>query len=295
MSAAIEGALRERAPAKVNLSLHVVARRRDGWHELESLVAFAGVHDVVSLDPGAALGVNVTGPTAAAAGAAQDNTILKAARALAERLPDLRMGRFSLLKRLPAAAGLGGGSSDAAAALRLLARLNGLSLDDPRVMEAALATGSDVPVCLEARARMMGGRGEVLGPPLSLPPLFAVLVNPGVGLSTPRVFEAIGLAPGEASLFGGHPAISPAPDLEALTAALRRSRNDMEDAASALAPVVGHVLAVLSAARGARLARMSGSGATCFALFSDCRQAARAARVIARSHPGWWARATVLR
>ncbi len=288
------GALIEKAPAKLNLTLHIRGRRDDGWHDLESLVAFAGAGDLLSLEPADALSLVVEGPMAGACGPVDSNLVLKAARALAQRVPGLRAGRFCLLKRLPAAAGIGGGSSDAAAALRLLARLNGLAPDDPRVFDAALATGSDVPVCLDPRARMMRGRGEELGPRIVLPPLFAVLVNPGVGLETARVFAEIGLDRGEASPFGSHPLIE-AETFDSLMPKLRRARNDMEDAACVLAPVVSDTLAVLAAARGAKLARMSGSGATCFVLFADCRAAARAAKVIVRDHPGWWAKASALR
>lgn len=295
MTAANPRALIEKAPAKVNLTLHIRGRRDDGFHDLESLVAFAGVHDVVSLEPADALSIAVSGPTASAAGPGENNSVLKAARALAERVEGLRLGAFRLVKRLPAAAGVGGGSSDAAAALRLLARLNELSPGDPRVVEAAQASGSDVPVCLDPRARMMSGRGEIVGPALALPPVFATLVNPGVALSTPAVFAQIGMAPGERAIWGAHPLIMPGEPFDALLAKLRKGRNDMEDAASVLAPVVGHALAVLGAARGARLARMSGSGATCFALFETCHAAARAARAIRRDHPGWWVRPTVLR
>ena len=285
----------ERAPAKINLSLHILGRRPDGWHALESLVCFAGYADLLSLTPGGALSLTLEGPTAQAAGAGDDNLVLRAARALAERVPGLATGAFHLTKRLPVAAGIGGGSADAAAALRLLARTNGLSLDDPRLMAAARATGADVPVCIGARARMMAGIGEELGSPLRLPPLFAVLVNPGVPVETKSVFGHIGLAPGESFGLAAHPGIPEAASFDTLVALLRKGRNDMEDAASLVAPVIGHVIAVLSAARGCRLARMSGSGATCFALFETCRAAATAARVIRRDHPGWWAKATVLR
>ncbi len=290
-----DGALVERAPAKVNLTLHVRGRRADGYHDLESLVAFAGVHDLLTLEPADELSLVIDGPGAGAIGPLADNSVLKAARLLAQNAPGLRAGRFRLVKRLPAAAGVGGGSADAAAALRLLARLNAMALDDDRVRAAAEATGSDVPVCLDPRARMMRGRGELVGPPIALPSLFAVLVNPGVALSTPAVFREIGLAPGETSPFGKHPDIQSGEAFEEIAPKLRKARNDMEDAASVLAPVVGHVLAVLAAAPGARLARMSGSGATCFALFADCRRAARAARTIRRDHPGWWVRPTLLR
>lgn len=284
----------ERAPAKINLSLHVRARRADGWHDLESLVAFAGVADLLQLVPGDELSLNVEGANANAAGPLHDNLVLKAARALQALIPHLRTGRFHLLKRLPAAAGIGGGSSDAAAALRLLARLNEISLNDPRLYAAAASIGSDVPVCLDPHARMMLGRGDELGARLVLPPLFAVLLNPGIALETRRVFGEMGYAPGQTSPFGAHPDIG-SETYASLSAKLKLARNDMEDAASVLAPIIGHALSVLGAAPGAALSRMSGSGATCFALFADCRAAARAAKAIRRHHPEWWAKATLLR
>ena len=295
MPATQPGALVEKAPAKINLTLHVCGRRDDGYHDLESLVVFAGVHDLLMLEPDAALSIQVSGPTAGAAGPDNENSVIKAAKTLASHVDGLRIGAFRLLKRLPAAAGVGGGSSDAAAALRLLARLNAMPIDDPRIIAAARETGSDVPVCLLPRARMMSGRGEIVGAALDLPPVFAVLVNPGIALATPAVFAQIGMKPGERSIWGAHPHIERNEGFDGLLPKLRKGRNDMEDSASVLAPVVGHALAVLGAARGARLARMSGSGATCFALFENCHAAARAARVIARDHPGWWVRSTILR
>ena len=284
----------ERAPAKINLTLHIVGRRADGWHELESLVVFTRSGDTLALEPGDALGLAVAGPTAGAAGANDDNLVLRAARALAARVPDLRLGAFKLTKRLPVAAGIGGGSSDAAAALRLLARANGLAVDDPRVVEAAAVTGADIPVCLAARARMMRGVGDRLGPLLDLPPLPALVVNPGVPLETKAVFARMGLESGWTSIASAHADLADGDTAETVFAALRRGRNDMEDAACVLAPVVSDVLAVLGAARGCRLARMSGSGATCFGLFTDCRAVARARQAIAKVHPGWWAKATML-
>jgi 4-diphosphocytidyl-2-C-methyl-D-erythritol kinase len=282
------------APAKINLTLHIHGRRLDGFHELESLVAFTASGDTLTLEPGD-LALAIDGPTAQAAGPMDDNLVIAAARALAQRVPGLRMGGFHLMKRLPVAAGIGGGSSDAAAALRLLARLNAMAPDDARLFDAAAQIGSDVPVCLAAQARMMRGRGEVLGPLIALPQLFAVLVNPGVPVETKAVFSRIGLEPGAQSGFGGHPPIGEKPSRDELFAALKKGRNDMEDAASVIAPVIGHCLAVLAAARGARLARMSGSGATCFALFDDCRAAKAAGCVIRRDHPEWWVRSALLR
>jgi 4-diphosphocytidyl-2-C-methyl-D-erythritol kinase len=287
--------LATRAPAKINLTLHILGRRADGYHELESLVAFSGAGDVLRLAPGPELTLAVDGPTAAAAGAGDDNLVLRAARRLAERAPGLTLGAFRLTKYLPVAAGIGGGSSDAAAALRLLAAANGLAPDDARLIEAARATGSDVPVCLSPRARFMRGAGEEIGAALDLPPLPAVLLNPGAPVATSSVFARLGLAPGERTGSRAHPAIAAGLDAEALTAALRKGRNDMEDAACVDAPVIVHALAVLSAARGCRLARMSGSGATCFAIFATRHAAANAAAAIRKHHPSWWVKTAVLR
>lgn len=284
-----------RAPAKINLTLHILGRRADGYHELESLVAFTGVGDTLRLAPGDELTLDIDGPTATAAGAGADNLVLRAARHLVERVPGLRLGAFHLTKRLPVAAGVGGGSSDAAAALRLLAAANDLSPGDERLLDAARATGSDVPVCLEPRARFMRGAGEAIGEPLGLAPLPAVIVNPGAPVETRAVFARLGLAPGESADARPHPAIPTQAGGDALLAALRKGRNDMEDAACVDAPVIVDALAVLSAARGCRLARMSGSGATCFALFSTRHAASRAAAVIRKQHPGWWVKAAVLR
>ena len=288
----------EKAPAKINLTLRVLGRRADGYHELESLVAFAGVGDALTFAPGGALTLAVSGPTAQAAGDNADNLVLKAARALAERIAGLTLGGFALSKRLPVAAGLGGGSADAAAALRLLARANGVALDDPRLMQAAQATGSDVPVCLDPKPRLMRGVGDVLSAPPDLPRLFAVLVNPGVAVSTRDVFAGLNLASGPAS--GG--ASSPAPlvlegwggEPTAFVAALAKERNDLEAPAIELEPAIANVLAVLQALPDCRLARMSGSGATCFGLFPTNAAAAAAARTLRVGYPQWWVRATVL-
>jgi 4-diphosphocytidyl-2-C-methyl-D-erythritol kinase len=288
----------EKAPAKINLTLRVLGRRADGYHELESLVAFAGVGDALTFAPGGALTLAVSGPTAQAAGDNADNLVLKAARALAGRTAGLTVGGFALSKRLPVAAGLGGGSADAAAALRLLARANGIALDDPRLMQAAQATGADVPVCLDPKPRLMRGVGDVLSAPLDLPRLFAVLVNPGVAVSTRDVFAALNLASGPAS--GG--ASSPTPlvtegwggEPTAFVAALAKDRNDLEAPAIELEPAIANVLAVLQGLPGCRLARMSGSGATCFGLFPTNAAAAAAARTLRVGYPQWWVRATVL-
>jgi 4-diphosphocytidyl-2-C-methyl-D-erythritol kinase len=287
-------ALVEPAPAKVNLTLRVTGRRPDGYHELESLVAFARVGDRVDFAPGDTLALDVRGPFAAAAGNLADNLVLKAARELARRASGPVLGRFNLIKELPVAAGLGGGSADAAAALRLIARANALALDDARLADAARATGADVPVCLDPRARVMRGIGEVLSAPLDLPPLPAVLVNPGVPLATKDVFAAFArLGPSKAAAGFDAAAVSGASVAGAL-AALARGSNDLEPAAVALCPAVAEALAALRATPDCRLARMSGSGATCFGLYEDESAAIAAAQGIARAHPGWWVRATTL-
>ena len=284
-----------RAPAKINLTLHVLGRRADGYHELESLVAFAGTGDVLTFEPDTDLAITISGPTAGAAGGGVDNLVLRAARNLIARVPGLKVGAFHLAKYLPVAAGVGGGSSDAAAALRLLARHNDLSLDDPRIIAAARETGADVPVCLEPRAKMMRGIGEALGPALILPPLFCVLVNPRVAVETKPVFAQLGLQPGQTTGHAAHPAIASDLAHGTLFSTLNKARNDLEDPAGVIAPVIVDVLAVLSAARGCKLARMSGSGATCFALFDDRHKARRAARTLVRDHRSWWVSATILR
>jgi 4-diphosphocytidyl-2-C-methyl-D-erythritol kinase len=286
--------LTETALAKVNLTLRVTGRRPDGYHELESLVAFARVGDRLAFGPGDVLALDVTGPFAAAAGNVSDNLVLKAAGELARRVPDLAVGRFSLNKELPVAAGLGGGSADAAAALRLLARANALAIEDARLLAAAGATGADVPVCLDAKPRVMRGIGEALCAPLALPPLPAVLVNPGVPLATKDVFAAFARAT-SAKPSAAFDAVSfAAASVETVLAALAAGTNDLEPAAIALCPQVADALAALNATRNCRLARMSGSGATCFGLYLSEAAAAMAGQAIVRAHPEWWVRATVL-
>ncbi|ACK50087.1 4-(cytidine 5'-diphospho)-2-C-methyl-D-erythritol kinase [Methylocella silvestris BL2] len=284
----------ERAPAKINLTLHILGRRADGWHELESLVVFSRTGDQLSLIEGEPLSLTIEGPTAPAAGEVADNLVLRAARHFAAAIPDAHLGAFHLVKRLPVAAGIGGGSSDAAAALRLLARANGVPPDDERLIAAARKTGADVPVCLAARGRIMRGFGDELGPVLKLPPLVALIVNPNEPLETRRVFERMDIAPGARTDFGGHPKLASGMGPEELIAALAKGRNDMEPAACRLAPIIGDVLSILGSAPGAKLARMSGSGATCFALFKDCKSAARARKAILRAHPRWWVKSCVL-
>jgi 4-diphosphocytidyl-2-C-methyl-D-erythritol kinase len=283
----------ESAPAKVNLTLRVVGRRSDGYHEIESLVAFAEFGDRLRLWPSSGLTLAVNGPTAVKAGDIDGNLVLKAAREMSARQNGLTLGAFRLDKRLPVAAGLGGGSADAAAALRLIARANGLTRDDPQLYAAARATGADVPVCLDSRPRIMRGIGDILSEPLTLPTLPAVLVNPGVALATKEVFAGWATA-SSPSPKAGFAALGAPPTRAALLEFLLAQANDLERPAIALAPVIADVLAVLRNCVGCKVARMSGSGATCFALFASAAAAHRAARALRSKFPNWWIRPTTL-
>jgi len=291
--------LSDEACAKVNLTLRVNGRRSDGYHDLESVVAFADCADRLTLTPGSDLDLKMSGPLAQACGDTSDNLVLKAARLLAERVPDMKAGSFSLDKVLPVAAGIGGGSADAAAALRLLAQLNGLAFDDPRIIEVAQLTGADVPVCVNSRSCVMTGVGETLQP-LSLPKIPCVMVNPGVPVATKDVFKALGLRNGEL-LVGATDVLlrdRSWPDeeasLEDWVEALAASSNDLEAPAMRVQPVISEVISALNATNGAWLARMSGSGATCFAIYENTAEAGRAAEKLRRDHPGWWVHAGTL-
>ena len=286
-------ALVDHAPAKVNLTLAVLGRRDDGYHTLDSLVVFAAIGDRLTFVPGAALALKVQGANAIKAGPLDDNLVIKAARALQREMPDLKVGAFMLDKRLPVAAGLGGGSADAAAALRLLARANRLSLNDTRLYKIARTLGADVPVCVDPRPRRMRGIGERLSAPLAIPKLAAVLINPGVAVPTRDVFATLKLQPGRAQKRPRRVDRLPG-EFDGFVDALAAQGNDLEPAALKLKPVIGRVLVALREQPGCRLARMSGSGATCFGLFASPRAASAAARRIKRSHPRWWAVATSL-
>jgi 4-diphosphocytidyl-2-C-methyl-D-erythritol kinase len=277
----VSGDLTEAAPAKVNLFLHVLGRRPDGYHLLDSLVVFADVGDELCAEPAEALSLTIEGPFAWALAAEPDNLVLRAARALAAEFGVTAGGRLVLAKHLPVASGIGGGSADAAAALRLLCRLWHIEPDPGVLARLAGGLGADVPVCLAGRASRMAGVGERLEPAPRLPACGIVLVNPGVALATAEVFRARGGA-------WSAPAELPASwrDAAEMASDLKRQRNDLQPAAIALRPVIGEVLSVLEAAPGCLLARMSGSGATCFGLFGDAAEARRTASGLQR--PGWW-------
>jgi 4-diphosphocytidyl-2-C-methyl-D-erythritol kinase len=271
--------VREFAPAKINLHLHVVGRRQDGYHLLDSLVVFAGIGDWLSVSPAPDLSLTLTGPFAAGLAAEPDNLVLRAARGLADLAGIRPTGAIRLEKNLPVASGIGGGSADAAAALRLLCRFWGVSPDLTRL---AQSLGADVPVCLLSRPALMSGIGEILAPAPPVPEAGVVLVNPGVAVSTPAVFRARtgGFSP---------PAAFPAAgwaSARLLAQTLAGTHNDLEAAARCMAPEINDALAALANAPGCLIARMSGSGATCFGLFEDALAARHAADTVRRD--GWW-------
>jgi 4-diphosphocytidyl-2-C-methyl-D-erythritol kinase len=277
----------EFAPAKINLFLHVGEKRADGYHALESLVVFADAGDRLTFETSDSLALKIDGPFGEGLAAETDNLVLRAARALALEAGVDKGAAITLTKNLPVASGIGGGSADAAAALRGLVRLWHLDIGTDTLLDIAATLGSDVPVCVASRSSVMAGRGEIVTPAAGVPPAAMVLVNPGVAVPTPAVFRGLrersGIGMARPASLGG--------DARALADYLRTTRNDLEAPALALAPIIGDALAMLRAQPGVLLARMSGSGATCFAIFGSDEAAAAAARTIAVSHPAWWAKA----
>ena len=269
----------ERARAKVNLFLHVLGRRADGYHLLDSLAVFPDIGDTLTMAPADALQLEVTGPFGGSLNG-NDNLVLRAARALLDAASATHGATMVLDKHLPVASGIGGGSADAAAALRLLNRVWGLGLPAPQLAGIALGLGADVPVCLASEPARMGGIGELIGVAPALPHCGIVLVNPGVAVATADVFRT---RPEEYA----EPAVLPArwPDAVSLAADLARLSNDLEAAAVSLCPPIGDTLAWLRAQPGCRFARMSGSGATCFGLVDT----PAAAIALGSQPPGWWA------
>lgn len=268
---------REFAPAKVNLALHVTGRRGDGYHLLDSLVVFAGTGDRITAEAAPDLTLALTGPRAAGLSSNEDNLVLRAARAMGPQ-----GARLVLEKHLPVASGIGGGSADAAATLRALARLRGQPLPPAA---AVLALGADVPVCLAGRPARMSGIGETITPLAHpLPEAWLVLANPGAAVATPAVFAAL-TRRDNAPLPRDLPRLKTAAELAAF---LRMARNDLEAAATMLLPGISALRSALSAQPGCLMSRMSGSGATCFGLFPDALTAAAAARALRMGSPDWW-------
>ncbi len=281
----VAGRVERAAPAKLNLFLKVVGRRADGYHLLDSLVAFASVGDRVGVAPAPNLALTVAGRFADAVPAdaeAEDNLVLRAARMLADtlgRMPDVAV---ELEKSLPVAAGIGGGSADAAATLRALAVLWGIGEDDPRLSGLAARLGADVPVCLVSRTSRMRGVGDDIGPAPSLAGRPVLLVNPGVPVATPDVFRAFA-GPFSSAVEDTGPAHG-----QPLLGWISDHGNDLQEPATRIAPVIGDVVAAIGAEHGCRLARMSGSGATCFGLFDTDEACRSAASNIQSRQPDWW-------
>ena len=272
------------APAKLNLYLHVVGRRFDGYHLLDSLVAFAEIGDEISAEPAPSLSLAVDGPYAGGlSDAPRDNLVWRAAELLAAHAGRPAAAALTLSKNLPVASGIGGGSSDAAAALKALNAVWRIGLAEADLARLGAALGADVTVCVGARAAWLGGIGEEVTPSATLPEVTALLVNPGVALPTPTVFKARQGPFSAAARVDAMPA-----DAAGLAALLAARRNDLTAAAVGLVPVIGEVLDRLATLEGALIARMSGSGATCFALFAEAAAAAAAGAVLRAERPGWW-------
>ncbi len=275
------------APAKINLFLHVGDKRADGFHALESLVVFAQAGDTLIIAPSDGLSLSLDGPFAKGLEGEGDNLVLRAAEALADHADVVPCARIALVKNLPVASGIGGGSADAAAALRGLAELWGLKIPAAELHEIAASLGSDVPVCLYSRSCWMEGRGERVTPIGHVPELPAVLVNPGIAVPTGKVFATLKDRHG---VNGDKPAGWKS--IGELIGWLGRTANDLEDPARAIAPKIGETLDAIAAQDACLLARMSGSGATCFGLFADNRAADAAEAKLKAKHPNWWVVAT---
>lgn len=278
------------APAKINLYLHVTGKRADGFHLLDSLVAFAAVHDTITIEPSHNLELTTDGPFGTGLPTTSDNLVLRAAEQL-RSLADISEGaRITLSKQLPIASGIGGGSADAAATIKGLVRLWGIHPGHYDLSGLALGLGADVPICLYGQAAFMGGIGEQIEPLAYFPDVPMVLVNPGVGVSTPAIFKA---RKSEFSLPGQFD--TPLTSAEALIKILKDSRaNDLAQPAIETEPIIGDVLAAIEATTGCQLSRMSGSGATCFGLYATQADADRAADQIKTSQPEWWCVSTRL-
>ena len=279
------------APAKINLTLHVRGRRADGYHLLDSLVVFAGVGDRITVHPADMLHLDITGPYAAGLSADADNLVIRAARYLSQMIGRSDGAQITLEKNLPLASGIGGGSSDAAATLIALAQIWETSLGDLRDADLAAKLGADVPVCMRKQACFMRGIGEDLTPAPALPPAWLVLVNPNRPLATKSVFGALNgrfSEPQPARVYEG---LSTA---AALAEALKAGRNDLAAPAREVMDTVAAMTAALEATAGCLLARMSGSGPTCFGLYGAADTAEAAAATLRAAHPGWWVAAAPL-
>lgn len=280
--------IHEFAPAKVNLYLHVTGKRNDGYHLLDSLVTFADVGDHVDITPADDLILDYAGPFGASLPDPSENLVLRAAQILQNKYNISNGAHITLTKNLPVASGIGGGSADAAAAIRGLCRLWGIDASTAAVMDLALSLGADVPVCLRDHNTIMRGIGEDFTDLEHFPSMHAILVNPGVGVSTPKVFKA---RTGDFTPTSDW--VDRREDVSTFIERLTETQNDLESPAISLAPVVADVLGILNNLDGVLLARMSGSGATCFALLTSLDAAQAGIAHLKHVHPEWWVSETI--
>jgi 4-diphosphocytidyl-2-C-methyl-D-erythritol kinase len=271
------------ARAKVNLYLHVTGRRADGYHLIDSLIAFADAGDEITLAPADQLSLTIDGPFAHGLGAGPDNLVLRAAQALQDLVGARAGAAIRLTKNLPVASGIGGGSADAAATLSGLCRLWGMAPERTALHRIAAKLGADVPVCLEGTASFVGGIGEALAPARGLPPAWLLLANPGIATPTPAVFRARQGPFSKAARWS-----EPSHDFADFAARLRGCANDLTEAAISVTPAIRDVLVALAELPGCALARLSGSGATCFGLFAGESDARAAEARLRNARPDWW-------
>lgn len=282
-----ETSIVDAAPAKINLYLHVTGKRADGYHLLDSLVVLADIGDQITATPSDTLSLDYTGPFAKGLPPAKSNLVLHAAERLKDAFGVSAGAALTLNKVLPVASGIGGGSADAAATLRALCTLWNLDVSHPKVTDLALSLGADVPVCLQGQSAIMRGIGEDIRTVDHLPSLDLILVNPGIEVSTPAVFKA------RTSAFS-NPVALPGTfsDASAFYTFLKTTQNDLEPPAKGLQPMISDVLEALQALPGIAVARMSGSGATCFGIAENADAAHAGAQALSASHPTWWVQAT---
>ena len=281
-------AIRREAPAKVNLYLHLLNRRPDGYHDLDSLIVFADVFDQIEAVPSNRLGLKLQGPFAPALETTDwaANLVVLAARALADTMAEKRGAAITLDKNLPVAAGIGGGSSDAAATIWALCKLWDLDIPDVELHAVARKLGADVPACLHRRPVFVGGMGDVVETAGPLPPVWLVLVNPGVPLVTVEVFQNFDRPGSGVARFNEAPG-----DVYALATILASRSNDLENVAAEMLPEIAEVISALEETEGCLLSRMSGSGATCFGMFADEAAARSAENALSDAHVSWWVKA----
>ena len=281
--------IQEYALAKINLNLHTTGRLENGYHSLQSLVVFASVHDTVEVRAAQSLSLTISGPFADGLSTGPDNLVMKAALAL-QAATNCQLGAaLHLQKKLPLASGIGGGSADAAATIKALCRLWQLSPPRHIIDKLALSLGADVPVCMAATAQIMNGIGDILCPAPLLPEIPAVLVNPGIRVSTPDVFKARKADFSKPFNFA-HQKF----EFDQLVTLLKQTHNDLMAPAIQLHPEINNVIDDLNQFSGSFLARMSGSGATCFAVFDTVLNAEKAVEILHKTHPDWWVVATTL-